>query len=1303
MIDDIISDLELLFQRESITGEEFESFLKELKSEDVKNYLIFLRDGSKPEQALKDVFFSHGSEFVKLFGRAEPEVFRVKTGFIDYIIEKEGSKAVNLEIKPPFIVEFREEKGGKRLFKRIKKQELKPSKSDEQIRKYLRTEGEYLIFTNLETWCFFTESISREMTKPFSEMSFSEFLKDFQQIGDLYKFCDLKEENSIKEPLDEEFFKSLDIWVKQLKKVNYTVDDKTRNELIINLINKLIFIQCLDKLWVGPHKYIERNWSRLEDEWAGRKKEILNEFLKRADNYFYKIYDTELFREPDEKTIYDFIKKDKENIERFYKSLKLVLGIDVASWHIGWVNGIIQYNFRFIDEDILGKAYEKYLALIRKEEGIYYTPKYITQYIVENTVGIEFDELLRKIKKAFDKNDLDKADKLIDFFISIKVMDPACGSGSFLIKALRLIWEKYAQLNNILEEANENAKQNNAERADSNVFSKFEGNPIITELYKKIGFKNKRELISKIILRHIYGNDLDSRAVEVSKVNIWLEAIKLIPSEFRYDRLPHNTNHILPYLEMNLGNGDSVVGLPEDNTIQFLLDNNKSDLKKLFELRNQYLSDPTKEKSIEKIIEIKNNIRNKLNTEFKQYLKDKKLPQEISEKTNPFHWPLDFWYVYFNEDLTVLNKEDRGFEEVIGNPPYVRIQILKEHIPEYGPYLKSEFDTSHKNYDLAVIFTEKGYNLLKNNGRFAYIETKKWIKADYGEKLRELISSNECVEELIDFGDQQVFDEASTYTALVFLKKECLKNFKYALVHHLKEKLEQLNEIRDNNELTMKDFSVTIINSNEISSDNWVFYLPEEKPIRNKISNYPKLSDKANVFVGLQTSADPIYILEVVDEKKDVTNVYSKTTKKNYLLEKELLKPVLRGNEIRKWVIDSHNFVLIFPYEFDKDGSLNLIKKDSFETKYPKIFTYLKENKKKLTKRADVSQDQWWEYPYPKNLDEFEQKKILTQVLSNHASLALDNKGKYYFVGGGNAGGYGLTLKNETKLTLEYIMGLMNSSLLDWCLKKNSSRFMSGYYSYAKRYIEQLPIYEADEKEQKPIIETVNKIIVLKNLQEKFNKIWMEYSKKYRNNKKSLGEILLADKMNIRDGYFDQVWTSDSNIYPNGKNPLLEKEYIDFKILTEEDKGKIKVNGIFDSSEELVLELTVKDRELRAIIHLSILELMNSRSKVKTIKDIFSKTHIPVIQPNTYENSQNLIKGATKKFEEWRTKQNIKLKTKDVLYVENEIHELENQLDAYVFKLYGLDRNEIEIVLDKLGFNDSLKEDILHKFNEMEG
>jgi hypothetical protein len=135
----------------------------------------------------------------------------------------------------------------------------------------------------------------------------------------------------------------------------------------------------------------------------------------------------------------------------------------------------------------------------------------------------------------------------------------------------------------------------------------------------------------------------------------------------------------------------------------------------------------------------------------------------------------------------------------------------------------------------------------------------------------------------------------------------------------------------------------------------------------------------------------------------------------------------------------------------------------------------------------------------------------------------------------------------------------------------------------------------------------------------------------------------------------------------------------------------------------LVLELTVKDRELRAIIHLSILELMNSRSKVKTIKDIFSKTHIPVIQPNTYENSQNLIKGATKKFEEWRTKQNIKLKTKDVLYVENEIHELENQLDAYVFKLYGLDRNEIEIVLDKLGFNDSLKEDILHKFNEMEG
>ena len=160
----------------------------------------------------------------------------------------------------------------------------------------------------------------------------------------------------------------------------------------------------------------------------------------------------------------------------------------------------------------------------------------------------------------------------------------------------------------------------------------------------------------------------------------------------------------------------------------------------------------------------------------------------------------------------------------------------------------------------------------------------------------------------------------------------------------------------------------------------------------------------------------------------------------------------------------------------------------------------------------------------------------------------------------------------------------------------------------------------------------------------------------------------------------------------------MNREFIDFKVVAD-NENKIKIYGIFDSKEELVLELKMKDEELRAIIHLSILELLNSRSKVKTLNDIFSKTEIPVIQPNSYENSQNLIKGAMKKFNEWLDKQNFDIKVKDILNIESEIQDIDNTIDAYVFKLYGLNREEVEIVLDSLGILESIKNDIIKKFD----
>ena len=409
----VLDDLKILFKKDEILGKDFDNFLKLVKTSVVKDYLTALKDHTKPEDALKYYFFSKDSVFVKfLFKKLHPEVGG-ESGFVDYLIKDEREE-IKLEIKPLFEAEFEKGKSGE-IFKRIKKVKLNWEKHKDQIRKYLGRRGEFVVFTNLEEWYFFSRSFSLdENCYYFAKVNLFDLIKDFQQIGDFWQYLDRQEELSVKEPLDKKFFNSLRTWVEELGKVKFTVDEKKKTELIIKLINKFIFIQTLDNFWVIKGKYLEEKWVNIEREWQAKNKlRILRKFLSEINEYFYELYDTELFRDGENgKTILDYIERTDENIELFYNKLKLVLGIDYGTTAIGWERGIIQYNFRRIDEDILGKAYETFLAEVRKEQGIYYTPKYITQYIVENTVGKIYDELLEKIKKNLEEKNFDECKEL---------------------------------------------------------------------------------------------------------------------------------------------------------------------------------------------------------------------------------------------------------------------------------------------------------------------------------------------------------------------------------------------------------------------------------------------------------------------------------------------------------------------------------------------------------------------------------------------------------------------------------------------------------------------------------------------------------------------------------------------------------------------------------------------------------------------------------------------------------------------------------------------------------------------------
>ena len=198
----------------------------------------------------------------------------------------------------------------------------------------------------------------------------------------------------------------------------------------------------------------------------------------------------------------------------------------------------------------------------------------------------------------------------------------------------------------------------------------------------------------------------------------------------------------------------------------------------------------------------------------------------------------------------------------------------------------------------------------------------------------------------------------------------------------------------------------------------------------------------------------------------------------------------------------------------------------------------------------------------------------------------------------------------------------------------------------------------------------------------------------------SLAEILNYDKINIRYGRSDDAWTKEVSIYPDDNNELLDEEFEKFRIIGKND-NKLKIYGISDSKEYLLFEIATREKKLQNLLYLEILELLDSKRKIKTLRDIFLKSEISVIKPETWKNSGNLIEGTRRKFEEWLNKQNYDIMETDIIKIDRKVQEVDNLIDAHVFKLYGLNREEVEIVLDSLNTLESIKKDILEKYDSI--
>lgn len=1305
----ILKDLEFLFNIQEILPADLDRVISSLKSDEVKRYLSNLGEGSKPETALREALLAGGSVLSKyLFGELTPEVY-IGEGFTDYLIHEDRNMLIILELKPLFEADFEDYKGKRRLQK-IKQVRLKWEFHKEQLEKYILNKNcEFVVLTNLRDWFLCSRISIQTEKKPFFTANLTDFIQDYKVIRNIADYLERKEFQYHREDLDKKFFNSLTQWINLFTEVEFKLDDKRKLEAIVNLINKFIFVQTLDDYGIIPFRWIKNTWDHAEQKWKTKSKlRVLEEFFNELDVWFFEYYDTELFKGK----ILHLVNAKAKNIDKFYANLQKVLGI--TSWQeiLGGYQGVLQYKFKYIDEDIFGKAYEVFLAEIRREQGIYYTPRYVTEYIVNNAVDNIFDNLAKEIYKAVKAEDYTKAKELSYQFISLKILDPACGSGSFLIKAIRAIYKKYRQLDDSLKETKNNYQsymmKENALFLPKKIQRKVNAISQIIEILKS---HNKRELISRIIVRHIHGNDLDMKALEVAKVNIWLEAIKLAPEEFRYDRLPPMTNRILPYLEMNLGNGDSLIGLSIQTTQTFLKKNYKNEIKKLFKLRKDYLDNPSNPELVEQIENIKMALRKKLDEELMGLLTGTGTDSKILKKVALFNWGLEFWYVFMDESCNILPEDVRGFDVVIGNPPYyTEARGYKNIFRIYSksPLLQNYYE---KNMDVFYFFIEVGLELLKQGGNLGFIIMEYWNSRTSGAILRNRILSESLIYSLVNFDGFKVFKEAlGQHNSILLLKKQShgktMDNYTVQRIE-VKDKDVREYEIKEaliNNRFTEKITKDAVKVIFDTTLQTVKFMSAETEDLISKIvkaSNYRLPED--NVMKGLATmvskakTGEGVFILS--DKELKSMSLCSE--------EKKLIKPFYHARQIDNYFFDkvSQEWLIYSTKRYIdyEDADINkLVARGAAKEKIKEIQERVKTKYPTIVKHLDRFQDIITsdKRPYglhrPKNEDAFLNPNKIISVrkteypkFMNVVSSCFMDDAVYYII-------------PSDKISPKFLLALLNSKLMWYWFRYGAQKTHGDQLQIDKGILKNAPLIRLEGSQEKVTIEKVGKIITLKTALYKLMELWNEWQKTMRNNTISLYQILSNEAIKHRSGDFSKGWTSQLKFYPERKNEILNRTYEKFKIVAGVTEPKIEIFGLSKEITDRVYDITFNNRELMLHVYFSLNETLMSRLEIKTLLQLFLKTMVPVIQPNiieTTETTLNIIKKVMNEFEKWIKTEKRKYKIDaDIVKISHEIKKVEAQIDAAVFSLYGLNNNEAKTIMDSLNIIPSYQEIVFTYF-----
>ena len=403
-------------------------------------------------------------------------------------------------------------------------------------------------------------------------------------------------------------------------------------------------------------------------------------------------------------------------------------------------------------------------------------------------------------------------------------------------------------------------------------------------------------------------------------------------------------------------------------------------------------------------------------------------------------------------DIEWMFGVSEGFDIVIGNPPYRRIQGIRSDNSEYADYLSRNYKAATGSFDLYVCFAERAMNLCNNDGFVNFIMPIKWSNGAMGKGLRLLCSENKAAQRIINFGSYQVFN-ASTYTALQWFKKDS----DVLLYNELNRDLPSNKELSSYlEELTKSDFSE--IPSDKLNASTWVLTQENNNEILKTLQCQPRvLSDVFDkIFQGLATSRDDVYFLHNCTEENGIVYGFSNELGQIVQIEKGLVRPLLKGEDVHRYDnIFTHRFV-VFPYKVVEDRA-SLYSEEEIKILFPKGYSYLKNCEIILRNRERgrlLSDDYWYRYIYPKNLILFDNIKLVAPEISLGGNYAFDEKGQFY----STTKIYGYIKKNDVKSSYKSLMAILNSKVMWYFMRNTGYVLRGGYYTFKTNYVKPFPM-----------------------------------------------------------------------------------------------------------------------------------------------------------------------------------------------------------------------------------------------------